>query len=44
MVHYFAQLRHLKVLVIGRDHMKKWNSGDMAYIRKNANVFLTDNM
>ncbi|KAK7104747.1 hypothetical protein V1264_019412 [Littorina saxatilis] len=43
-VHYFARERHMKVLVIGRAHMKRWPSADMAYIRRNAKVFFTENI
>ncbi|XP_076442698.1 mitochondrial ribonuclease P catalytic subunit-like [Babylonia areolata] len=43
-VHYFARERHMKVLVIGRAHMKKWPAADMAYISRHAKAFFTENI
>ncbi|XP_062557657.1 mitochondrial ribonuclease P catalytic subunit [Armigeres subalbatus] len=40
--HYVRQRK--RVLVIGRQHMDRWRSKDMKYIRENAFLFLTEDL
>ncbi|XP_058060228.1 mitochondrial ribonuclease P catalytic subunit [Anopheles bellator] len=40
--HYVHQKK--RVLVIGRQHMDKWRSKDMKYIRENSFLFLTEDL
>ncbi|XP_059480927.1 mitochondrial ribonuclease P catalytic subunit [Neocloeon triangulifer] len=42
-VEYFLA-RDMKILVIGRAHMLKWNRRKMDYIQRNSKVFLTENL
>lgn len=43
-VEYFALEKHMKVLVIGRKHMKKWHQTDMNSIMKYASCFFLENI
>lgn len=40
--HYVRQRK--RVLIIGRQHMDRWRSKDMKYIRENAFLFLTEDL
>lgn len=42
-VKHYVRLRK-RVLVIGRQHMDRWRSKDMKYIRENAFLFLTEDL
>lgn len=42
-VKYFSE-RNRNILVLGRKHMNAWPKNEMNYIRKNAKIFLTDNL
>ncbi|XP_054264725.1 mitochondrial ribonuclease P catalytic subunit [Macrosteles quadrilineatus] len=42
-VKYFAGWKQ-KVLVLGRKHMASWNTPDMEFVKKNAQLFLADNL
>lgn len=40
--HFSAQHKH--ILVLGRVHMNRWPTHEMDFIRKNASMFLTDDL
>lgn len=42
-VNYFTQ-QNKKVLVFGRKHMSTWPKKQMAFIKSNASLFLTDDL
>ncbi|KAG8225732.1 hypothetical protein J437_LFUL006827 [Ladona fulva] len=42
-VAHFVDLSH-KILVLGRTHMNSWPRYEMEYVRKNSQLFLTENL
>ncbi|XP_001354471.4 mitochondrial ribonuclease P catalytic subunit isoform X2 [Drosophila pseudoobscura] len=42
-VRHFKE-RHKRVLVLGREHMRKWSKSAMHYVQNNASLFLTNNL
>lgn len=43
-IEHFALEQRMKVLVIGRQHMKNWNQADMKSIKKHAKCFFLENI
>lgn len=43
-VKHFSKKKNMKILVLGRKHMKKWNKVHMNSVQENAHIFFTDNI